>query len=114
MSGASGWNLWVWLECISVVSGWWCKKVYRFPHITYPYSTCISSFLQQHPYFLVKFFNAFSFVIFGRNIANVAQRTVEIIQKSRSRRHGDVIISTITSTTSLETSTYEVRSDVLR
>ena len=23
--------------------------------ITYPYSTCISSFLQQHPYFLVHF-----------------------------------------------------------
>ena len=26
---------WVWLECISVVSGWCCKEVlvYRFPHI---------------------------------------------------------------------------------
>ena len=42
---ASGWNLWVWLECIGVVSGCCCKEVYRFPHnITYPYSTCISSF----------------------------------------------------------------------
>ena len=29
---ASGWNLWVWLECISVV----------IIIITYPYSTCIS------------------------------------------------------------------------
>ena len=28
-----------------------CKEVFRFSHITYPYSTCISSFLQQHPYF---------------------------------------------------------------
>ena len=29
-----------------VVSGCCCKEVYRFPHnITYPYSTCISSFL---------------------------------------------------------------------
>ena len=27
---ASGWNLWVWLECIDVVSGC-CKEVYRFP-----------------------------------------------------------------------------------
>ena len=48
---ASGWNLWVWLECIGVVSGCCCMEVYRYPHnITYPYSTCISSFLQQHPY----------------------------------------------------------------
>ena len=39
---ASGWNLWVWLECIGVVSGCCCKEVYRFPHnITYPY-ICIS------------------------------------------------------------------------
>ena len=35
---ASGWNPWVWLECIGVVSGCCCKEVYRFPHITYPYS----------------------------------------------------------------------------
>ena len=41
---------WVWLETIGVVSG--C-----FPHITYiyPYSTCICSFLQQHPYFFFHF-----------------------------------------------------------
>ena len=25
---ASGWNLWVWLQCIGVVSGCCCKKVY--------------------------------------------------------------------------------------
>ena len=41
---ASGWNLWVWLQCIGVVSGCCCKKVYRYPH-NFPYSTCISSFL---------------------------------------------------------------------
>ena len=30
--------------------------------ITFPYSTCISSFLQQqHPYFFVHFLNVFSF-----------------------------------------------------
>ena len=23
----SGWNLWVWLQCIGVVSGWCCKEV---------------------------------------------------------------------------------------
>ena len=40
---ASGWNLWVWLQCIGVVSRC-CCKVYRSLHMTYPYSTCISSF----------------------------------------------------------------------
>ena len=44
MGVASGWNLWVWLECIGVVSGCCCKAVYRYP-ITFPYSTCISSFV---------------------------------------------------------------------
>ena len=41
---ASGWNLWVWLECIGVV-GCCCKEVHRYPHnITYPYSASISNF----------------------------------------------------------------------
>ena len=31
---------WIWLECIGVASGCGCKEVYRFPYITYPYSTC--------------------------------------------------------------------------
>ena len=29
---ASGWNLWVWLQCIGMVSGCCCKEVYRYPH----------------------------------------------------------------------------------
>ena len=36
-------------------SGCGCKELYRFPHITYPYSSCILSFLQQHPDFLFIF-----------------------------------------------------------
>ena len=60
----SGWNVWVWL--VSVVSRRWvwlvgvggiygcgCKEVYRFPHTTYPYSSCICSFLQQHPFLFI-------------------------------------------------------------
>ena len=35
---------WDWLECMGVVSGCCYKEVYRFPHNTNPYSTCISSF----------------------------------------------------------------------
>ena len=42
---------------MGVATGCGCKEVYRFPHTTYPYSSCICSFLQQHPYFLFFFFN---------------------------------------------------------
>ena len=45
---ASGWNLWVWLQCIGVVSGCCRKEVYSYIDILtiiiFPYSTCISSF----------------------------------------------------------------------
>ena len=44
-------------------SGCVCKEVCRFPHITYPYSSCFCSFLQQHPYFLF-IFKCFSFFIY--------------------------------------------------
>ena len=54
---------WVWLvgvgEIYGVATGCGCKEVYRFPHTTYPYSSCICSFLQQHPYFLFIFKNVF-------------------------------------------------------
>ena len=32
MGLASGWNLWVWLPCIGVVSVCCCNEVYRYPH----------------------------------------------------------------------------------
>ena len=35
---ASGWNIYMWFECIGVVSGWCCKEVYRYPHNNYYYS----------------------------------------------------------------------------
>ena len=52
VASGSGWNLWVWLLGVIV-------RRYRFPHTTYPYSSCICSFLQQHSYFLVIFLNVF-------------------------------------------------------
>ena len=72
VASGSGWNLWVWLlgvvsrrwewvESMGVATGCGCKEVYRFPHTTYPYSSCnpysscICSFLQQHPYVLFIF-----------------------------------------------------------
>ena len=48
------------------IYGCGCKEVYRFPHTTYPYSSCICSFLQQHPYFL--FF--FLFFVLVRRMPN--------------------------------------------
>ena len=33
VASGSGWNLWV--------CGCGCKEVYRLPHTTYPYSSCI-------------------------------------------------------------------------
>ena len=38
VASGSGWNLWVWLLDVVV------RRVYRFPHTTYPYSSCICSF----------------------------------------------------------------------
>ena len=32
---ASGWNLWVCLQCIGVASRCCCKEVYRYPHNNY-------------------------------------------------------------------------------
>ena len=65
--------------------------------ITFPYSTCSRSFFCSSipTWFILKCF-LFLFMVFLCNIANVAQRTFEIVQKSRSREHGDIIISTRT------------------
>ena len=45
-----------------VATGCGFKEIYRFPHTTYPYSSCICTFLQQHPYFFVHFVNVFTFL----------------------------------------------------
>ena len=55
---ASGWNLWVWLQCIGVASRCCCKEVYRYPHNNYKFSLLhlyLVFFWQQHPYFIVHF-----------------------------------------------------------
>ena len=76
---------WLLLECICMVSGCCYMEVYGFLHITYSYSTCISSFLQLlHCSFLKCFF-----MLILCNLAKVAQRTFEIIKKSRSHQHND-------------------------
>ena len=61
---ASGWNLWVWLQCIGVAIVGVVVRRYidiLIIIINFPYSTCIRSFFwQQHPYFFVHFKNVFS------------------------------------------------------
>ena len=56
VASGSGWNLCLWLLGVVV-------RRYRFPH-TYPYSSCICSFLKQHPYFLFIFKNVFRSCIY--------------------------------------------------
>ena len=43
---ASGWNLWIWLQCIGVVMGVVVRRYIDILTIiiNFPYSTCISSF----------------------------------------------------------------------
>ena len=56
---ASGWNLWVWLQCIGVAIVGVVVRRYidiLIIIINFPYSTCILGlFWQQHPYFFVHF-----------------------------------------------------------
>ena len=75
---------------MGVVSGCCCKEVYRFRHN--------SSFFAVASLLLCSFLKTFFVLVYVIlcNIANAAQRTFEIIQKSRSRRHADIIISTRT------------------
>ena len=55
---ASGWILWVWL--VSVVVRRYIIDILII--ITFPYSTCISSFLAASSLFLCSFLNVFLFL----------------------------------------------------
>ena len=50
VASGSGWNIWVWLLGV-VVRRYIDFLILLIP----PYSSCICSFLQQHPYFLFIF-----------------------------------------------------------
>ena len=86
---ASGWNLWVWLQCIDVASRCCCKEVYRYPHnnllLIFPTPLVLGLFLAAASLLLCSFLNVFSvlFPLFFYNIiiANVTHRTFEIIKK---------------------------------
>ena len=55
VASGSGWNLWVWL--LGVVLRRYIDFLILL--IGNPYSSCICTFLQQHPYFFVHFLNVF-------------------------------------------------------
>ena len=65
MGSANG-NLWVWLECIGVFSGWCCKAVYRYPHNNYYFFLLhlYGYFLAAASLLLRSFLNVFSFFIY--------------------------------------------------
>ena len=90
---ASGWNLWVWLQCIGVASQCCNKEVYiiLIIIINFPYSTCIKSFFGSSiltSLFIFKCFFGLVSVIFLQRIVNVTHRTFEIVQKkSRFREY---------------------------
>ena len=60
---ASGRNLWVWLQCIGVVSGCCCKEVYRYPHNNYYFSLytplVLPLFMAASSLFLCSFLKCF-------------------------------------------------------
>ena len=55
VASGSGWNLWVWLLGVLVR-----RYIDFLILLIYPYSSCICSFLQQHPYFLLIFKNNYN------------------------------------------------------
>ena len=54
----------MWLVGVGGIYGCGCKEVYRFPHTTYPYSSCICSFLQQHASLLLVHFLMFFVLVY--------------------------------------------------
>ena len=57
VASGSGWNLWMWLVGVVVR-----RYNYRFPHTTYPYSSCIFFCSSSIPTFC-SFLKCFSFFI---------------------------------------------------
>ena len=88
----SGWNLWVWLQCIGVASGYCCKD-WRYIDIltiiiNFPYSTCLSSFLAAASLLLCSFLKCFFALIYVLQY-NISKRYSKNIRdrSKKSRSH---------------------------
>ena len=75
---ASGWNLWMWLECIGVVSVDILTIIITFPDTP----LLLALFGQQHPYFFVHFKNVFSFLLM-LFLCNIARCSKNIRDRSK-------------------------------
>ena len=86
---ASGWNLWMWLECIGVVIVGIVVRRYIVDIlkiiITFPYSTCISSFLAAASLLLCSFLKCFFVLVYvcfvrysKRCSKNIQDRSISI------------------------------------
>ena len=63
----SGWNLWVWLGCIGVISGCCFTEVYGFLHnITYPTPLVLAPFCSRIPtsLFIFKMFFCIHYFVY--------------------------------------------------
>ena len=85
---ASGWNQWVWLQCIVWLVGVVIRRYIDILIIiiNFPYSTCIGSFFGSSILtflFILKCFFGLVSVIFLQYIANVTHTLFEIVKKNR-------------------------------
>ena len=113
---ASGWNLWVWLQCIGVASPVVIRRYIDILIIiiNFPYSTCIRVFFGSNILtflFIFKRFFGLVSVIFLQYIANVTHRTFEIVQKNRDPANikNYLIISVIKNVESASTALARAR-----
>ena len=80
-------------------SGCGCKEVYRFPHITYPYSSCICSFLQQYKAAHTRHcYKPLSCVVFSEKLRQQLTEATSIVIMSLNsqllkKRHRIIIIN---------------------
>ena len=79
---------WMWVESMGVVSRCGCKEVYRFPHITYSYSSCIYLFFFAAASLLfVHLKNVFcSFLRSSKNLTTTANTSLSLVVPSKNNR----------------------------
>ena len=87
VASGSGWNH----TQYKYNTGCGFKEIYRFPHSTYPYSSCICSFLQQHPYFLFIFKNVFLYIIYIGRILHSSTVSVGSLRLAQITLYGNTV-----------------------
>ena len=78
---------------MGVATGCGFKEIYRFPHTTYPYSSCICPFLQQHPYFFCSFFLMFCVLVYIYRLYCAVYGVQYVVYIYRERERETVLCS---------------------